>query len=220
MRSSFAGPGGRFDPDYTRFAGETHRPPPGAFFGPPAALLYAAMTQLLNAQEIQETLEHLARSIAGAAPQDAPLALIGIRRRGEPLARRLVPLLERAGRKPEHFGVLDITLYRDDLTTIGPNAVLRGTEIDFDITGTWMVLVDDVLYTGRSVRAALDALIDLGRPQAIRLASLIDRGRRELPIQPDFVGIHTDTEAHHIVKVKLTEIDGVDEVVLYDRRDD
>jgi pyrimidine operon attenuation protein/uracil phosphoribosyltransferase len=114
-------------------------------------------------------------------------------------------------------GTLDITLYRDDLTTIGPNAVLRGTEIDFDVTDTWLVLVDDVLYTGRSVRAALDAIADLGRPQAIRLAVLVDRGRRELPIQPDFVGLRTDTEAHHIVQVKLSETDGVDEVELYDR---
>ncbi len=175
------------------------------------------MTLLLDRRELQKTLEVLARHIAGAAPADVPLAIVGIRRRGETLARRMLPLLERAGRKAEHYGVLDITLYRDDLTTIGPNAVLRGTEIDFDVTDTWLVLVDDVLYTGRSVRAALDAIADLGRPQAIRLAVLVDRGRRELPIQPDFVGLRTDTEAHHIVQVKLSETDGVDEVELYDR---
>lgn len=175
------------------------------------------MTHLLDEREIRETLEKLARAIAGAAPRDTPVAVVGIRRRGETLARRLLPLLDKSGLKPAHFGVLDITLYRDDLTTIGPNAVVRGTEIDFDPTDTWVVLVDDVLYTGRSVRAALDALIDLGRPQAIRLAVLVDRGRRELPIQPDFVGRHTDTEAHHEVQVKLTEDDGVDKVVLYDR---
>lgn len=175
------------------------------------------MTQLLDEREMRETLEKMARAIAGAAPRDTPVAIVGIRKRGEPLARRLVPLLEKAGLKPQHFGVLDITLYRDDLTTIGPNAVLRGTEIDFDITETWLLLVDDVLYTGRSVRAALDALVDLGRPRAIRLAVLVDRGRRELPIQGDFVGLHTDTEEHHVVKVRLTEVDGVDEVVLYDR---
>jgi pyrimidine operon attenuation protein/uracil phosphoribosyltransferase len=174
------------------------------------------MTLLLDRNELQESLGKLARAIAGAAPKDAPVAIVGIRRRGETLAKRLVPLLERAGLKVDHYGVLDITLYRDDLTTIGPSAVLRGTEIDFDITDTWLVLVDDVLYTGRSVRAALDALIDLGRPQAIRLACLVDRGRRELPIQPDFVGLRTDTEAHHIVKVKLAEVDDVDEVELYD----
>jgi len=172
------------------------------------------MSSLLTANEIQSTLERLAREIAAAAPRDGEVAVVGIRRRGEVLARRLLPLLKTAGVVPAHYGILDITLYRDDLTTIGPNAVVRGTEIDFDVTDQWVVLVDDVLYTGRSVRAALDALIDLGRPRAIRLAVLIDRGRRELPIQPDFVGLHTDTEAHHAVNVKLTETDGTDEVEL------
>ncbi len=178
------------------------------------------MTQLLDRQELQETLEKVARAIAGAAPRNVPVAIVGIRRRGETLAKRLLPRLEQAGRRADHYGVLDITLYRDDLTAIGPNAVVRGTEIDFDITDTWLVLVDDVLHTGRSVRAALDALTDLGRPQAIRLAVLIDRGGRELPIQPDFVGLHTDTEPHHDVRVKLIEVDGVDEVELHDRSND
>ena len=174
------------------------------------------MTLLLDKQELQNTLAKMARAIAAAAPRDVPIAVVGIRRRGETLAKRLLPLLSQAGLTPAHYGVLDITLYRDDLTTIGPNAVVRGTEIDFDITDTWLLLVDDVLYTGRSIRAALDALTDLGRPRAIRLAALVDRGCRELPIQPDFVGLRTDTEAHHIVKVKLLEVDGVDEVELYD----
>jgi pyrimidine operon attenuation protein/uracil phosphoribosyltransferase len=174
------------------------------------------MTLLLDQQEVRETLEKLARTIAGSAPGDVPVAIVGIRRRGETLARRLVPMLSKSGCTPAHYGVVDITLYRDDLTTIGPKAVVRGTEIDFDLTDTWVLLVDDVLFTGRSVRAALDALTDLGRPRAIRLAVLVDRGRRELPIQPDFVGLRTDTEAHHVVQVKLTEVDGVDEVQLYD----
>jgi pyrimidine operon attenuation protein/uracil phosphoribosyltransferase len=178
------------------------------------------MTLLLDQAELRETLEKLARAIAGAAPRDVPVAVVGIRRRGETLARRLLPLLEKAGLRPVHYGVLDITLYRDDLTTIGPNAVVRGTEIDFDITDTWLVLVDDVLYTGRSVRSALDALTDLGRPRAIRLAVLVDRGRRELPIQPDFVGLRTDTERHHVVEVRLAEVDGVDEVTLHDHSGD
>jgi len=175
------------------------------------------MTLLLNAEESRAVLEKLARNIAAAAPRDAPVAVVGIRRRGETLAQRLLPLLERTGVRPAHYGALDITLYRDDLTTIGPSAVVRGTEIEFDITDTWLVLVDDVLYTGRSVRSALDALTDLGRPKAIRLAVLVDRGLRELPIQADFVGLRADTEPHHEVSVRLAEVDGVDEVVLHDR---
>jgi pyrimidine operon attenuation protein/uracil phosphoribosyltransferase len=186
------------------------------FFHPPRAVRLWAMIRLLAKQAMQDTLEQMARRIAGAAPRDAAVALVGIRRRGEPLARRLVPLLEKAGRPAQHVGVLDITLYRDDLTTIGPKAVLRGTEIDFDITGTWLVLVDDVLFTGRSVRAALDALIDLGRPRAIRLAVLVDRGGRELPIQPDFVGLRTEVESCNEVRVSLEEIDGADEVTIND----
>jgi pyrimidine operon attenuation protein/uracil phosphoribosyltransferase len=178
------------------------------------------MTLLLDERELQETLEKLARAIAGTVPPDVPFAIVGIRRRGETLARRFMPLLENAGRAPDHHGALDITLYRDDLTTIGPNAVVRGTEIDFDITGVWLVVVDDVVHTGRSVRAALDALTDLGRPQAIRLAVLVDRGRRELPIQPDYVGLHTDTEAHHDVVVRLKEVDGQDRVELHDASGD
>jgi pyrimidine operon attenuation protein / uracil phosphoribosyltransferase len=177
------------------------------------------MKMLLNARELQEVLEKLARSIAAAAPPAVPIAVVGIRRRGETLAQRLLPLLEQAGARAAHYGALDITLYRDDLTTIGPRAVVRGSEIGFDVTGTWLVLVDDVLYTGRSVRSALDALTDLGRPMAIRLAVLADRGLRELPIQADFVGLRVDTQPQHIVGVRLVEVDGVDEVVLHDRTD-
>jgi pyrimidine operon attenuation protein/uracil phosphoribosyltransferase len=169
------------------------------------------MTLLLNAQQLQGTLEQLARSIGAAAPRDVPVAVIGIRRRGETLARRLLPLLERTGLTPAHYGALDITLYRDDLTTIGPRAVV-------DMTDTWLVLVDDVLYTGRSVRAALDALTDLGRPKAIRLAVLVDRGLRELPIQADFVGLRTKTQPQESVDVRLVEVDGVDEVALNGQR--
>ncbi|MFO0838202.1 MAG: bifunctional pyr operon transcriptional regulator/uracil phosphoribosyltransferase PyrR [Phycisphaerae bacterium] len=172
------------------------------------------MPKLMNAAELAGSLARMAREIASAAPADAPIAIVGIRRRGETLAQRLVPLLHASGRPVAHYGALDITLYRDDLSTIGPDAVLRGTEIDFNVTGTWLVLVDDVLYTGRSVRAALDALTDLGRARAIRLAVLVDRGWRELPIQPDFVGLKAPTTAQNIVKVKLVEVDGVDEVEL------
>ena len=170
------------------------------------------MKTLLDAKELPATLERMAGEIAQAAPKEAPVAVVGIRRRGETLAQRLVPLLTKAGVKPTHHGVLDITLYRDDLTTIGPAAVVRGTEIDFDITDTWLVLVDDVLYTGRSIRAALTALTDFGRARAIRLAVLVDRGLRELPIQPDFVGLRQESTRQNAVTVKLVEFDGVDEV--------
>jgi pyrimidine operon attenuation protein / uracil phosphoribosyltransferase len=172
------------------------------------------MKTILNASELAATLQRLAKEIAAAAPKDAPVAVVGIRRRGVPIAERLVKLLTDLGIRPAHQGVLDITLYRDDLTTIGPAAIVRGTEIDFDITGTWLVLVDDVLYTGRSIRAALTALTDFGRTKAIRLAVVVDRGLRELPIQADFVGLRCDTQPGNVVEVRLTEVDGKDEVVL------
>jgi len=172
------------------------------------------MNKLMTTDQFHAALRDMARQIAAAAPKDKPIAVVGIRRRGEVLGRRLMPLLESAGVHVTHYGVLDITLYRDDLTTIGPSAITRGTEISFDITGVWMVLVDDVLYTGRSVRAALSALNDLGRPNAIKLAVMVDRGWRELPIQPDFVGLTVQTTAGNIVKVKVEEFDGADEVDL------
>ena len=121
-------------------------------------------------------------------------------------------MMAETGVAPENHGALDITLYRDDLTSIGPAAVVRGTEIDFDITGKWVVLVDDVLYTGRSVRAALTALTDFGRARAIRLAVLVDRGLRELPVQPDFVGLRQGTTPDNDIRVKLREVDGEDGV--------
>ncbi|MCA9242676.1 MAG: bifunctional pyr operon transcriptional regulator/uracil phosphoribosyltransferase PyrR [Phycisphaerales bacterium] len=167
-----------------------------------------------NKAELHQTLVNMAADIAAARPAGVKFALVGIRRRGETLAQRLAPLLQQLGAGPHMQGAVDITLYRDDLTTIGPDAVVHGTEIDFDITDTWLVLVDDVLYTGRSVRAALDALIDLGRPKAIRLAVLVDRGWRELPIRPDFVGTTVETTEQQIIKVKLEEVDGSDGIDL------
>jgi pyrimidine operon attenuation protein/uracil phosphoribosyltransferase len=175
------------------------------------------MTQLMTQAELDAALDGLAAAICAQRPPDGRLVVVGIRRRGATLADRLVARLAAHGCPPAATGALDITLYRDDLSTIGPQAVVRQTEIDFDITGTWLVLVDDVIYTGRSIRAALDALMDLGRPQAVKLAALIDRGWRELPIQPDFVGRLVTTTAQQIVKVKVAEIDGTDEVVLDER---
>ena len=172
----------------------------------------AAMNTLLNPDQLQATLKRMAEEIAAAAPEGCPVAVVGIRRRGEILAERLMPLMAEAGVQPENHGALDITLYRDDLTSIGPAAVVRGTEIDFDITDKWVVLVDDVLYTGRSVRAALTALTDFGRARAIRLAVLVDRGLRELPIQPDFVGLRQETTGENDIRVKVSEVDGEDGV--------
>lgn len=169
---------------------------------------------LLDKKGIEQTLRRLAREIAEATPAGNPLALVGIRRRGETLAERLIPMVREAGVEDIRHGALDITLYRDDLTTIGPSATVRKTEIYFDITDMCLVLVDDVLFTGRSVRAALDALTDLGRPQSVRLAVLVDRGLRELPIQPDFVGLKIDTTPQDNIRVLLTSVDAEERVEL------
>ena len=166
---------------------------------------------LLDAAGVADTLDRMAREVCDTVEPGTPLAVIGIRRRGEILASRLVATLSDLGIEGIDVGTLDITLYRDDLAELGPQAMLRGTEIDFDLSGRYIILVDDVLYTGRSVRAALDALVDLGRPKAIRLAILVDRPGRELPIQPDFVGLRVEQE-NVPVSVLLTESDGVDEV--------
>lgn len=166
---------------------------------------------LLDTEGVRDRVQRLAQEVFDSLPKDAPVGIIGIRRRGEVLAKRLAQELAGRGARDLAFGSLDITLYRDDLAELGPQAILRQTEIDFDINGRYVVLVDDVLYTGRSVRAALDALIDLGRPKAIRLAVLVDRPGRELPIQADFVGLKVK-QSGMSVTVLLTESDGVEEV--------
>jgi pyrimidine operon attenuation protein / uracil phosphoribosyltransferase len=166
---------------------------------------------LLDAARITKTLERLARDIAEDLPAEFPTAVIGIRRRGEVLAERLIGLLHGLGHGGVKHGSLDITLYRDDLAELGPQAIVRSTEIDFDVNGMYVILVDDVLYTGRSARAAMDALIDLGRPKAIRLAVLVDRPGRELPIQADFVGVSVPRQDVPVT-VLLQESDQVEEV--------
>ena len=163
----------------------------------------AAMARVL-ARVAHEILEH--------HPDLESLALVGIRTRGVPLAERLRAVIaERQGRRIP-LGTLDITLYRDDVTAMGAHALLRETRIPFPIDGKRIVLVDDVLYTGRTIRAALDGLIDFGRPKSIELAVLIDRGHRELPIHADYVGKVIPTREEDIVKVRLLEIDGEDTV--------
>jgi pyrimidine operon attenuation protein/uracil phosphoribosyltransferase len=169
------------------------------------------MKALLDDKGIQATLERMADEIAASIPRGCPVGVIGIRQRGDDLARRLIPMLERRGARDVAMGTVDITLYRDDLAEIGPSAVVRTTEINFDVEGRYLILVDDVLYTGRSARAALDAIIDLGRPKAIRLAVLVERGGRELPIQPDFVGLKVGTALIQVT-VRLKETEGVDRV--------
>ena len=169
------------------------------------------MKTILDERGVAETLADLADRVAASVPPGSRLGVVGVRRRGEVLADRMIPLLRERGVEPIERGVLDITLYRDDLADKGTDAVIRSTQIDFDLNDCYVVLVDDVLWTGRSVRAALDALVDLGRPQAIRLAVLVERPGRELPIQADFIGIRTDDADQH-VNVMLVESDGQDKV--------
>jgi pyrimidine operon attenuation protein/uracil phosphoribosyltransferase len=165
--------------------------------------------------DMQRILEQLVSVIAGAFRADQVLNIVGIRTRGETLAQRLAVALQQRGFAKIGRGVLDITLYRDDLSEVGPRPMVRPTRIDIDINGNPLLLVDDVLFTGRSIRAALDALSDFGRPSAIRLAVLVDRGGRELPIQADYIGLKmADVPKNHRVNVRLAEIDGRDEILV------
>ena len=175
------------------------------------------MTRKLTGKELEIALDHLYDSIVAALPADARIAVVGIRTRGETLARRIVERLEQDKGVGAEYGVLDITFYRDDLSRRRGAPLVRATEIDFDLDGTWVLLVDDVLHTGRSVRAALDAIHDFGRPDAIRLAVLVDRGGRELPISADFVGRSIDAPAGSRVQVKLKENDGQEGVFIIRR---
>jgi len=171
----------------------------------------------MDASRMGRTLSRIAHEILERHPRVGNLALVGVRTRGVPLARRLAQLIgETAGTEPA-VGALDITLYRDDFTTIAPQPITRGTEILFSIDGQTVVLVDDVLFTGRTVRAALDQLIDFGRPSRIELAVLVDRGHRELPIRADYVGRTLSTARDEAVQVLVREEDGRDEIVLKKR---
>ena len=171
-----------------------------------------AMKRLLTAEQLARSLDDLFGAVASHFPPDRPLAIIGIRTRGEILAERLAEHLGRDGERGGSLerGVLDITFYRDDLSRRKGAPLVRATEIDFDLDDLTVLLVDDVLHTGRSIRAALDAIMDFGRPRAIRLAVLIDRGGRELPISADFVGRHLEVGDDLRVQVHLTEHDGED----------
>ncbi len=173
--------------------------------------------ELMDQPRLLRTLSRMAHEILEREPEVAKMVLVGVRTRGVPLARRLAAFLGEATGGVPAVGALDITLYRDDLTTVGPQPVMKGTDIPCSIDGRTVVLVDDVLFTGRTVRAALDELIDFGRPARIKLAVLVDRGHRELPIRADFVGRTLTTTRDEIVQVQLTEEDGVDRVLLLER---
>ena len=175
------------------------------------------MKIILNAEQINNILRNLADEIISQAPAGHEIAVIGIRSRGEVLAQRLAAMLSKKLRIDVLSGTLDITLYRDDLSVIAEQPVVHHTDLIFDISGKKVILVDDVLYTGRTVRAALTELIDFGRPQFIQLAVLIDRGFRELPIRPDYVGKNIPTSQKEIVEVKLEESDEIDEVVIMEK---
>jgi pyrimidine operon attenuation protein/uracil phosphoribosyltransferase len=174
-----------------------------------------AMRNSYDQADVGRMIEQLTTKLASPFDPAKPLNIVGIRTRGETLAQRLTENLRKRGFAHIARGVLDITLYRDDLSEIGPRPLVRPTRIDVDIDGVPLLLVDDVLFTGRSIRAALDALSDFGRPGAIRLAVLVDRGGRELPIQPDFVGLTlSDVPPQHRINVRLAETDGRDEIVV------
>ncbi len=170
--------------------------------------------RLMDAPAVSRAVARLAQEIVESQGGTEGFALIGIRTRGVPMARRLAAELERREGARVPVGVLDITLYRDDLTTIASSPVLKRTEISFPVEGKTVVLCDDVLYTGRTARAAIDAILDFGRPRKILLCVLVDRGRRELPIEAQFIGKRAATSSSESVEVAFRETDGEDEVWL------
>lgn len=173
--------------------------------------------KILDAKGIERAITRIAHEIIEHNKTIDGLALVGIRSRGSYLAERLQKIIKDIEKIDIPLGSLDITLYRDDLTELSTQPVVRETSLDFDITGKKIVLVDDVLFTGRTIRCAISALIDFGRPSQIQLAVLVDRGHRELPIKADYVGKNVPTSLNEIVEVKLTEADGDDEVVISEK---
>jgi pyrimidine operon attenuation protein / uracil phosphoribosyltransferase len=175
--------------------------------------------QLMSASEIDRTLQRLAHEIVEKSGGTKDLAMIGIRRRGVPLAQRIAQAMRGIDGVDVPVGTLDITLYRDDLSKVASHAVMKSSDISFGVDNMNLVLVDDVLYTGRTIRAAMNGLFDLGRPKRVSLCVLIDRGWREMPIEAQFTGRVVQTSATEIIEVRLREIDNEERVVLVDRVD-
>lgn len=173
--------------------------------------------RLMSASEIERTLVRLAHEIVEKNNGVDDLTLIGIKRRGVPLAARLGKLITQIEKRPVAVGTLDITLYRDDLSTVGASPVIQKSPLGVEIGNQNVILVDDVLYTGRTIRAAMDALFDQGRPRRVQLCVLIDRGHRELPIEAAFVGRTVQTTDMEIIECRLTEVDGEEQVMLVER---
>jgi len=174
--------------------------------------------RIMSASEIERTLVRLAHEIVEKNNGVEDLTLVGIKRRGVPLAARLGKLIHQIEKKPVAVGTLDITLYRDDLSTVGASPVIqKATPLGVEVVGQNVILVDDVLYTGRTVRAAMDALFDHGRPRRVQLCVLIDRGHRELPIEAAFVGRSVQTTNNEIIECRLTEVDNEEQVMLVER---
>lgn len=177
---------------------------------------HAYKSTLMSAEEMARALRRIAHEVIERNRGAENLALVGVHTRGVPLAEELARLITEFEGVTPPVGKLDITLYRDDLTEIALQPVVKRTEVDFDVHGKRIILVDDVLYTGRTARAALDALIDMGRPAVIQYAVVIDRGHRELPIRADYVGKNVPTSTSEVVHVLLASIDGSDQVELWD----
>ena len=174
---------------------------------------------IMYSEAIRRALVRIAHEIIEKNKGVEDVVIVGIRTRGVPLAQRIAAEINAIENCEMTVGMLDITLYRDDLSTLGYNPVVHGTDINFDLSGKHVVLVDDVLYTGRTIRAALDAVIDMGRPKTIQLAVLVDRGHKELPIRADYVGKNVPTSQKETIEVVLNEIDGTDEVYIGERVD-
>ncbi len=173
---------------------------------------YQVKAELMDEQAIQRAITRIAHEILEHNKGAGRVALIGIQRRGVPLAKRIAAKMKEIEQEAVQLGELDITFYRDDLSLLAAHPVVNGTKIDFQVEGKTIVLVDDVIYTGRTVRAAIDALFDAGRPDQVQLAVMIDRGHRELPFRPDYVGKNVPTKKTELIAVMLSEIDGKDAV--------